>query len=122
MPSHEPTSELHRERTVAPAADLAAPHGVVDYRRTARRLRAGGCVVAVAVLGTWLLRAATATATLRLLADLAGLGLLALLGLEVIIVGGAAVRGMLAAGDRGERLAGGDVSLLPPQLSRRARR
>lgn len=35
---------------------------------------------------------------------------------EVVVVGGSALRGMLRAGDRGERLAGGDVGLLPPQL------
>ena len=53
---------------------------------------------------------------LRVLGELGGLALLATFVAEVVVVGGASVRGMLRAGDRGERLAGSDVSLLPPQL------
>lgn len=43
-----------------------------------------------------------------------GLALLGMFVVEVIVVGGSAVRGMLRAGDRGERLAGPDVGLFPP--------
>jgi hypothetical protein len=109
----------------APAADAAAPlraHGVVDFRRTARRLRTGIVVVAVLIPAIWGVLVVAAAASLRTLAELAGLGLLALFVLEVVVVGGAAVRGLLAAGDRGDRLAGGDVSLVPPQVTRRRRR
>ena len=50
-----------------------------------------------------------------------GLALALLFVAEVVIVGGSALRGMLAAGERGDRLASSDVSLLPPQLTRRRR-
>jgi hypothetical protein len=55
----------------------------------------------------------------RLLAEFTGVALLVSFMAEVIVVGGAAVRAMLRAGERGDRLAGPDVSLLPPQLTRR---
>jgi hypothetical protein len=38
---------------------------------------------------------------------------------EFVVVGGSALRGMLRAGERGERLASGDVMLLPPQVRRK---
>lgn len=41
---------------------------------------------------------------------------------ELVIVGGSALRGMLRAGERGERLARSDVGLLPPRLGGRDRR
>ena len=113
MPSQEPSQT---------PPDAAAPaQGVVDFRRTARRLLIGLLVLASAVVALWVVLAATTGASVRLLAELAGLGLLAMTLVEVVVVGGAAVRGMLAAGERGDRLAGGDVSLVPPQISRRLR-
>lgn len=137
MPPHEPTSDVYAEA----AADLTGPdlladvadtepgtaapaeaHGIVDFRRTARRLRLGVAVVALSVVSVWGVLAATSGASPWVLAELAGLGLLILFVLEVVVVGGAALRGLLAAGDRGDRLAAGDVSLVPPQLTRRARR
>ena len=38
---------------------------------------------------------------------------------EFVVVGGSALRGMLRAGERGERLSGRDVMLLPPQVRRK---
>lgn len=139
MPPHEPMSEVHAEAAAAPTAPVVEPpadvarrapdgrgrtgsHGIVDFRRTARRLRTGAVVVSVLVLSGWGVLATRAGASPRVLAELAGLGVLALLVLEVLVVGGAALRGLLAAGDRGDRLAAGDVSLVPPQLTRRVRR
>lgn len=59
------------------------------------------------------------------LSDLGGFVGIALGGMfvvELFVVGGAALRAMLRAGERGDRLARGDVGLLPPQLSRRSGR
>lgn len=103
------------------ASDAAVP-SIVDFRRTARRLRTAATVIGAAVLGAWVVLAVTTGASLALLAELAGLGVLAVLVAEVVVVGGSAVRGMLAAGERGDRLASGDVSFVPPQLLRRGRR
>jgi hypothetical protein len=96
--------------------------GIVDWARTARRLRRtlfglfGLVVAAFAVL-----TAARGRVDPLLLAELVGLALLVAFAIEVVVVGGAALRGMLAAGERGERLASEDVGLLPPQILRRAR-
>lgn len=133
MPPHDATSDVTQATSAEPAAPVhgsggavaeepAAGGGLVDYRRTARRLRAGAAVLALVVLATWAGLAAFGDASVRTLVELAGLGLLGMLVLEVVVVGGAALRGMLAAGDRGERLAAGDVALVPPQLRRRGRR
>lgn len=106
----------------APDARLAPP-SIVDWRRTARRIRLMLMSLGVVVLGAWLVIGVFGDQGLqpRLLAEFVGLALLlAFLG-EVVVVGGAALRGMLRAGERGERLAGSDVSLLPPQLTRRRR-
>ena len=70
---------------------------------------AAGGIVATAVgrgaIGTWL-----------------GTGLLVAVIAGALIVAGSALRGMLLAGERGERLAGRDVGVLPPQTRRRPRR
>jgi hypothetical protein len=50
------------------------------------------------------------------LAEFVGLALGALFLVEVVVVGGAALGGMLRAGERGERLSSQDVGLLPPRL------
>jgi hypothetical protein len=95
---------------------------IVDWRRTARRLRAVLVGIAAVVVVAWLVDGALgAGLALGRLGEFAGLGLLVAFAAEVVIVGGSAVRGLLAAGDRGDRLASGDVGLLPPQLARRAR-
>jgi hypothetical protein len=94
--------------------------GIVDWHRTGRRLRRQGLVILCVVLVVWLvLGVAGDGPTLRALGELLGLGVLVAIAGEVVIVGGAAVRGMLRAGERGERLASSDVSLLPPQVRRR---
>ena len=99
-------------------AAMATP--IVDWTRTARRLVTSLSIIAVAVALIWLGAAVVGEGPrLRLLAELVGLGLLAAFVVEVVVVGGSAVRGMLRAGERGERLARTDVSLLPPQVRRR---
>lgn len=93
---------------------------LIDWARTGRRLRAVAAALAVAVLVVWLITwAVTGTPRPALLAELAGFGLLAMFVCEFFIVGGTAVRAMLTAGARGDRLASDDVSLLPPQVRRR---
>jgi hypothetical protein len=119
VPPHEQAGQQ-----VAATPRVAAPSaaGVVDWSSTARRLRRSLATIAVLVLVGWLVLGAVAGALdVRLLAELVGLGLLASFLVEVVVVGGGAVRGMLQAGERGERLSGGDVSLLPPQVTRRRR-
>ncbi|MFP4149515.1 MAG: hypothetical protein ACLFV0_08500 [Nitriliruptoraceae bacterium] len=96
--------------------------GLIEWTGTARRLRrilvALGLLVVVAF---GLVSLARGRAELALLAELVGLALLAAFAVEVVVVGGSALRGMLVAGARGERLASQDVGLLPPQILRRAR-
>jgi hypothetical protein len=102
-------------------ADQRPP--VVDFDRTLRRLRISLSAIAVLVVLGWLVGGALGDGwSWRLLAELIGLGLLAGFAVEFVVVGGSAAKGMLNAGERGDRLAAADVSLLPPQLSRRRRR
>lgn len=110
--------------TVPPPERDAAPETpVVDFPRTVRRLRTSLTVIGSLVLVAWLVGGAVGEGwSLRLLAELVGLGLFLAFAAEVLIVGGSAVRGLLDAGERGDRLASADVSLLPPQLGRRRRR
>jgi hypothetical protein len=104
-------------------ADPAPPLGIVDWHRTARRLRRQLAVILVVVAVAWLvLGIRSGGPTLRTLAELTGLGVLAAVAAEIVVVGGAALRGMLAAGARGDRLASSDVALLPPQVRRRLAR
>ncbi len=94
---------------------------VVDFAATARRLRRVLVVLAVVTVAGWPL-AAAARGTgleLRLLGELVGWALLIAFVAELVVVGGSALRGMLRAGQRGDRLARNDVSLIPPQLQRR---
>lgn len=96
--------------------------GLVDHAAVARRLRRWLVLLVVAVPTVWLV-AGLATDGLRpaRLAELAGVGILLTIVVEAVVVGGAAVRGALRAGARGERLSSADVTLLPPQLRRRGR-
>jgi hypothetical protein len=95
----------------------------VDFPRTLRRLRWSLSTIAGLVVLAWAVLGAVGDGwSLRLLAELLGLGVLASFGVEVVVVGGSAARGLLDAGARGDRLARRDVSLLPPQLARRRRR
>lgn len=97
----------------------AARSSVVDWGRTARRLRTLLAAIGVVVVVLWIsIGVARGGPTARLLAELVGLGLLGAFVVEVVVVGGSALRGMLAAGERGDRLARGDVSLVPPQVGR----
>ncbi|MEX2503261.1 MAG: hypothetical protein WD378_00325 [Egicoccus sp.] len=99
---------------------VAAP--IVDWRRTARRLRRQLLVIAGLVVAAWLVIGLAGTGlTLRLFAEVAGFGLFLAFLAEVVVVGGSAVRGLLRAGERGDRLASADVTLLPPQLRGRRR-
>jgi len=116
----------------APALGAAAPAGderhlevepIVDWARTARRLRRQMLVIGAIVVVAWVVVGLTRDAlTVRLLAELAGAGVLLSVVAEFVVVGGAALRGMLRAGERGERLSGSDVSLLPPQVTCRRSR
>lgn len=93
---------------------------LIDWARTGRRLRRVAALLAILVVVAWLVIGLVGDSgfQLRLLGELAGLGLLVAIAAEVVIVGSVALAGMLRAGERGERLAGSDVSLLPPQLRR----
>lgn len=96
--------------------------GIVRWSATAHRLRRTLLGLLAVIVTTFLVvSAARGSVELLLLAELVGLGVLLAFGIEVVVVGGAALRAMLAAGERGERLAGQDVGLLPPQVLRRAR-
>lgn len=96
--------------------------GLIDWTRTALRLRrillALGAVVLVVFV---VLSIAEGAFRPSRLGELVGFALLLAFGIEVVVVGGSALRGMLTAGERGERLASADVGLLPPQVIRRAR-
>ena len=95
------------------------PHDpIVDFGRAARRVRASSISLGSLALVGWLVTGLVGGGPDP--GDLgawAGLALLGMFLVEVWVVGGSALRGMLRAGDRGERLAGGDVGLLPPQLT-----
>jgi hypothetical protein len=111
---------------VAPSAasgreqDATTLPPVVDFPRTLRRLGTSLSVIGGVVVVTWLVLGAVGDGwRLARLAELFGLGLMVAFLVEVVVVGGSAVRGMLAAGERGDRLASGDVTLLPPQAGRR---
>ena len=123
-PEHGPTTgHADDDRSMAAGSGDEPASPIVDWRRTAHRLRRVLVVIAVGVVALWVgLGIAGDGFGLARLAELAGLGLLLAFVAEVVVVGGSAVRGMLAAGERGDRLASADVSLLPPQLTRRRRR
>lgn len=93
---------------------------LVDWGRLGRRLRLTVTGLAGASVAAWVIVGVLHGAVR--MADLwgyVGLAAAVLFVAEVVLVGGAALRGMLRAGERGERLAGQDVGLLPPQLFRR---
>jgi len=95
---------------------------LVDLPRTARRLRRWLGLLAGGVPIAWLAGGAVrGSLELARLAELAGVAVLLALLIELVVVGGAALRGALRAGARGERLAAPDVTLLPPQVRARLR-
>lgn len=97
--------------------------GLVDHARIARRLRRWLALLVLATLVAWLVGGLLGDGpTLRDLAGLGGVALLLALLVEVVVVGGAAVAAALRAGERGDRLASDDVTLLPPQVRGRLRR
>lgn len=95
---------------------------LVDFRDTARRVRRSALVIGTVVVIVWL-GAGLFRGVIRL-GDLAAfvlVGLGVMFVVEVVVVGGSALRGMLRAGERGERLSSEDVALVPPQLRKRGR-
>lgn len=103
-----------------PGSDPAAARGLIDHAAVARRLRRWLVLLVAAVPTVWLVAGALSGGPrLGRLFELAGMALLLGVAVEAVVVGGAAARGALRAGARGERLAAGDVALLPPQLRRR---
>lgn len=91
--------------------------GLVDWGRTGRRVRASVTVLAAVVLVAWVaLSVAGDGFSLRTLGGLVGAALGVLFLVELVVVGGAALRGMLRAGERGERLASDGVGLFPPRI------
>jgi hypothetical protein len=97
---------------------------LVDWARTARRMRRVALVLAALVLVGWVVDGLIGETGFRprRLGEFTGIAVLIAFVAEVVVVGGAALGGMLRAGERGHRLAGSDVSLLPPQLGRGRRR
>lgn len=93
--------------------------GLVDWGRAGRRVRAGALALAAAVLVGWVVLSLAGDGfSGRTLGGLVGLALALLFLVELVVVGGAALRGMLRAGERGERLASDGVGLLPPRVPR----
>ena len=100
----------------SPADDPGAV-GLVDWARVGRRVRTSVLVLAALVVLTWVgVSLARGGFALGVLGSLVGLALVALFVVEVVVVGGAALRGMLRAGARGERLSSRGVGLLPPRM------
>lgn len=127
-PDHEPSPAGPAPSDAAPATPRP-PDGareappIVDFARAAHRIRLSATVLGAAALVAWVVVGLLTGGPDP--ADLGGWAALVLAGMflvEVVVVGGSALRGMLRAGDRGERLAGGDVGLLPPQLTGRSPR
>jgi hypothetical protein len=127
VPPHDQPTSPTASTAVGAGADVdraaaAEDPRIVAWHRTGRRLRRQLVVIAGLVVVAWLVLAVRAGGpSLRSLAELTGLGVLLAVAAEIVVVGGAALRGLLAAGERGDRLASADVSLLPPQVSRRLR-
>lgn len=93
---------------------------LVDWPRAGRRLGRSALVLAAAAVVGWVVTSLV-TGTWRggMLGNWMGLALAGMLLVELWVVGGSALRGMLRAGQDGHRLAGDDVGILPPQLRRR---
>lgn len=95
---------------------------LVDFAATARRIRRSAIIVGSSVVVAWLVVGLVqGSPALGELPGFVLLGLVVMFLVEVWVVGGSAVRGMLRAGERGERLASDDVAIVPPQLLRRRR-
>lgn len=111
---------IHRQVVVSPQPERDAEREpIVDWGRAGRRLRASALVLGLLAVTGWavvgVLRGGPVLADLG---DWVGLAVGAMFVVEVVVVGGSAARGMVRAGDRGDRLAGRDVGLLPPRMRR----
>ncbi len=104
----------------SPTPDGADAPVLVDWTVAGRRLRISAvALLSLAVLAWAVVGVAGDGVRLADVWGYVGLALAAMFVVEIVVVGGSALRGMLRAGERGERLAGSDVGLLPPQLTRR---
>ncbi|MBY5164310.1 hypothetical protein [Salsipaludibacter albus] len=102
----EPSAEVSPGPTDTP---------LVDWAITARRVGRSAVVLVALAVVAWVVRAAIVDAwTWSHLGNWLGLALGGIFVVELFVVGGSALRGMLRAGERGERLASHDVGLLPP--------
>jgi len=98
-------------------------NGLVDHARIGRRLRRWLVLLGTATIVAWLVGGLLGDGpTLAGLVAMVGVAVLLALLVEVFVVGGAAVGAALRAGERGDRLAAPDVTLLPPQVGARLRR
>lgn len=94
---------------------------LVDWRATAHRVRRSALIIGTLCLAGWLVTGLVRSTGLQVaeLGTFLFVGLVAMLAVEFVVVGGSALRGMLKAGEQGERLASQDVMLVPPQLRKR---
>lgn len=91
--------------------------GLVDWGRTGRRVRTSVTVLAAGVLVAWVVLSLVGGGfDPGTLGGLVGLAMAGLFLIELVVIGGAALQGMLRAGERGERLASQGVGLLPPRI------
>lgn len=91
--------------------------GLVDWARTGRRVRTSVVVLTGGVLVAWVVLSLVGGGfDPNTLGGLVGLAVAGLFVIELVVVGGAALRGMLRAGERGERLSSRGVGLLPPRI------
>lgn len=118
MTTHQ-TGPVQWSRQTPP--DNPDDRAVVDFPAVGRRLlRLLALAAAVVVGGSVLLAVVPAWQwSWRSVGEIAGWTVVATLVIEISITASTAVVGLLRAGERGDRLAGSDVSLLPPQLRRR---
>ncbi len=111
---------MDQDRTRSGGPGAERDPALIDWRRLARRL---GIVAAawtgVAVAGPVVTLTVTGRAATGLWLGVGAVGL----GITgVVVVARSAFAGMLRAGDRGERLAGDDVGLIPPRSRHRSDR
>jgi hypothetical protein len=93
---------------------------LVDWRRTGQRIRRSAVLISAAAVLAWLVVGfVTGRPRVGDLGTYVFFAIAAMIVVEFVVVGGSALRGMLRAGERGERLASGDVMLLPPQVRRK---
>lgn len=99
---------------------MTEPDELVDWERTARRMRASAVILLAITIVVWLVAGVVGDGpSAASFAGWLGLALGVMFLIEVVVVGGAALRGMLRAGERGERLASPDVGLFPSRRPRR---